>query len=42
MSDDTANELMDLYDKWDSRERRRNFLSRMERKLHSKERRFGR
>ncbi|HEX7368365.1 MAG TPA: hypothetical protein VF261_01770 [Candidatus Saccharimonadales bacterium] len=42
MSEDTAQELMDMYDKWDNRERRRNFISRMEHKLDSKERRSTR
>ncbi len=39
MSDDTAQQLMEFYDKWDNRERRRNFIARMEHKLYSKERR---
>jgi len=37
MSDDTAQQLMEMYDKWDSKERRRNFIARMEHKLHNKE-----
>lgn len=39
MSEDTAQEIMDKYDKWDDRNRRREFISRMEHKLHTKERR---
>jgi hypothetical protein len=39
MSEDTAQELMDMYDKWDHREQRRTFIARMEHKLHTKERR---
>ena len=42
MSEETAQELMDTYDKWDRREERRNFIARMEHKLHSKERRMDR
>jgi len=42
MSDDTAQEIMEQYDKWDNRERRRDFISRMEHKLYSKERRTTR
>lgn len=41
MSEDTAQELMEMYDKWDSRERRRSFIQRMEHKLNAKERRSG-
>jgi len=41
MSYDNANDLMDLYDKWDSREQRRTFLSKMERKLKRKEQRYS-
>ena len=32
MSEDSAQQLMEMYDKWDSRENRRKFLSRMEHK----------
>ena len=42
MSEDTAQEIMDKYEKWDSRSRRRDFIARMEHKLYSKERRFDR
>jgi len=42
MSDDTAQQLMDMYDKWDSKERRHNFIARMEHKLRSKESRQDR
>ena len=42
MSEDTAQEIMDKYDKWDDHTRRRDFIARMEHKLYSKERRFSR
>lgn len=42
MSEETAQELMDMYDRWDQREERRNFIARMEHKLNSKERRATR
>jgi len=42
MSADDAQQLMDMYDKWDSRDRRRNFIARMEHKLRSKEDRLDR
>lgn len=42
MSDDTAMQLMDMYDKWDSKDRRRNFIARMEHKLRTKESRQSR
>lgn len=42
MSEDTAQEIMDKFDKWDSRTRRRDFIARMEHKLYTKERRSGR
>jgi len=38
MSEDTAQEIMDKYDKWDNRSKRRDFIARMEHKLNSKER----
>lgn len=34
-------QLMETFDKWDSRARRERFLKRMEHKLHSKEQRLG-
>lgn len=37
MSDDDINELMDVYDKWNSRERRQRLRARLERKLRAKE-----
>jgi hypothetical protein len=39
-----AEALMDAFDKWDDDQRRRNFIGRMEHKLHNKERRsrYGR
>jgi hypothetical protein len=38
MSDDSAQQLMEMYDKWDQRAVRRSFIARMEHKLHAKER----
>lgn len=37
-----ADALMDQFDEWDSKERRRDFIERMEHKLYKKEHRFGR
>lgn len=37
MSDDTINQLMDVYDKWDSRKKRDRLRARLEHKLHAKE-----
>lgn len=42
MYDDAYADLMETYDKWDSRARRQRFLARMEHKLNAKERRSGR
>lgn len=42
MPDDLAQELMEKWEKRDNGERRRNFIARMEHKLHNKERRAGR
>jgi len=41
MSNEEAERLMDDFEKWDSQNRKRDFITRMERKLHRKER-FGR
>jgi len=38
MSDEAAEELMEIYDKWNSRATRERFLGRMKHKLHAKER----
>ena len=38
MSSDEAEQLMDAFEKWDSHAQKREFISRMERKLHRKER----
>lgn len=38
MSYDEADELMHDFDKWDAKHARQEFISRMERKLHRKER----
>jgi len=42
MSDELAEEFMDTLAKRDRREERRNFIAKMEHKLHSKERRMYR
>ncbi len=39
MSEDAAQEIMEYYDKGDSKRRRRDFIARMEHKLDSRERR---
>lgn len=39
MSDEIAQEIMEYYAKGDSKKRQRDFISRMEHKLHTKERR---
>lgn len=41
MSNEEAENLMDEFEKWDSKSAKHDFLSRMERKLSRKER-FGR
>lgn len=38
MSGEEADLLMQEYEKWDNRSRKRDFLARMERKLYRKER----
>lgn len=38
MSDEAADQLRDIYDKWDNRAKRERFLGRMKHKLHAKER----
>lgn len=38
MSDEAADQLMDIYDKWNSRANRERFLGRMKHKLQAKER----
>ena len=42
MSEDTAQAIMEKYEKWDSRSKRRDFIARMEHKLFSKGRRLDR
>jgi hypothetical protein len=42
MADDTYLALMDQYDRWDDRQRRRGFIARMEHKLRAKEDRYRR
>ncbi|HSW37681.1 MAG TPA: hypothetical protein VLG37_04930 [Candidatus Saccharimonadales bacterium] len=38
MSDETAEQLMEIYDKWNTRASRERFLGRMKHKLNAKER----
>lgn len=38
MSIDEADEIMNSYEKWDNKNARHDFIDRMERKLHRKER----
>lgn len=38
MSNEEAEDLMDNFEKWDSRQRKRDFIERMEHKLYRKER----
>jgi hypothetical protein len=38
MSIEEAESLMDAFEKWDNRTQKRDFINRMERKLHRKER----
>ena len=38
MSSEEAERLMDDFEKWDNQDRKRDFITRMERKLHRKER----
>jgi hypothetical protein len=38
MSNDEADELMEQFEKWDDKIRKRDFISRMEHKLYRKER----
>lgn len=38
MSDYEADELMEQMEKWDAKHARQDFLARMERKMHHKER----
>ena len=38
MSNDEAEALMEEFDKWDSRQAKHNFITRMEHKLYRKER----
>lgn len=38
MSIEEAESLMDAFEKWDSHSQKRDFINRMERKLHRKER----
>jgi hypothetical protein len=42
MSEDNAQQIMDKYEKWDNRTKRRDFIARMEHKLFTKERRHDR
>ena len=38
MSSDEIDDLMNTFDKWDAKRARHDFIQRMERKLHRKER----
>ncbi len=38
MSGEEAEQVMDNFEKWDNRSRKRDFIARMERKLYRKER----
>ena len=38
MSNDEADKMMDEFERWDVKNARHNFIAKMERKLHSKER----
>lgn len=38
MSSEEAEKLMETFEKWDSKHARQNFISKMERKIHRKER----
>ncbi|HEX5744359.1 MAG TPA: hypothetical protein VFX84_02825 [Candidatus Saccharimonadales bacterium] len=38
MSNEEIDALMDSFDKWDAKHARQDFIQRMERKLHRKER----
>jgi hypothetical protein len=38
MSSEEADQLMETFEKWDNHTRKRDFIARMERKLHHKER----
>jgi hypothetical protein len=38
MSNEEAEQLMETFEKWDDRQRKQDFLHRMEHKLHRKER----
>ena len=42
MSEEDAQEIVERYERWDSRTRRRNFIARMEHKLYTKEHRRDR
>lgn len=37
MSSEEAEQLMETFEKWDTKHARQNFISRMERKMHRKE-----
>ncbi len=39
MSNEEAEALMNVYERWDAKQKRHEFISRMERKLNRKERR---
>lgn len=39
MSSEEADRLMETFEKWDAKHAKQNFISRMERKIHRKEKR---
>lgn len=39
MSSDEAEKMMENFEKWDSKHAKQNFISKMERKIHRKEKR---
>ncbi len=39
MSSEEADNLMETFEKWDSKHAKQNFISKMERKMHRKEKR---
>ncbi len=39
MSNEEADKLMETFEKWDAKHAKHNFISKMERKMHRKEKR---
>lgn len=42
MSGDEADQLLDRFERWDSKRNRRDFIHRMERKMYRKKERYNR